>query len=41
MEAAVLDAPAQPFDVREVELDEPRGGEALVRSRPAGCAEAT
>lgn len=36
MEAAVLDGPAQPFDVREVELDQPRAGEALVRIAASG-----
>ena len=36
MQAAVLDAPAQPFDVREVELDEPRAGEVLVRIAASG-----
>ena len=36
MQAAVLDAPAQPFDVREVELDEPRGGEVLVQIAASG-----
>jgi S-(hydroxymethyl)glutathione dehydrogenase/alcohol dehydrogenase len=36
MEAAVLDGPAQPFDVREVDLDEPRAGEALVRIAASG-----
>ena len=36
MQAAVLDAPAQPFHVREVELDEPRGGEVLVQIAASG-----
>jgi S-(hydroxymethyl)glutathione dehydrogenase / alcohol dehydrogenase len=36
MKAAVLDAPAQPFEVCEVELDPPHGGEALVRVAASG-----
>ncbi len=36
MQAAVLDGPAQPFHVREVELDPPLAGEALVRIAASG-----
>jgi S-(hydroxymethyl)glutathione dehydrogenase / alcohol dehydrogenase len=36
MQAAVLDGPAQPFEVRDVELDEPHAGEALVRIAASG-----
>jgi Zn-dependent alcohol dehydrogenase len=36
MEAAVLDGPSRPFEVREVELDQPRVGEALVRIAASG-----
>lgn len=36
MEAAVVDGPAQSFYLREVELDPPRAGEALVRIAASG-----
>ncbi len=36
MQAAVLDGPGRPFDVREVELDEPNAGEVLVRIAASG-----
>jgi Zn-dependent alcohol dehydrogenase len=36
VQAAVLEAPARPFQVREVELDEPNAGEALVRIAATG-----
>jgi S-(hydroxymethyl)glutathione dehydrogenase / alcohol dehydrogenase len=36
MQAAVLDGPARPFEVREVELDEPSAGEVLVRIAASG-----
>jgi S-(hydroxymethyl)glutathione dehydrogenase / alcohol dehydrogenase len=36
VEAAVLDGPSQSFRVRDVELDRPRAGEALVRIAASG-----